>query len=163
MIEPDMLDVLLLPLLPAQKADNIAAYTLCHSVLRRTTTSMQIPLSGYINNLLIGAGTTASGSEIVSEDLYPLIFELHKINPELLLRILPNVCVQLHVEDEDVRLKAVKLLGRLFASQLADYGSEFSKNFKEFLGRFGDVSVSVRLEVVDCAALIIRKKAYTIR
>lgn len=137
-IEPDILDLLLVPLLPAQKADNIAAYDLCHSVLRRTTTSLQMPLSGYMNNLLIGTGTTASGSEILSEDLYPLIFELHKISPGLLLRILPNICIQLHVEDEDVRLKAVKLLGHLFASQLAEYGTEFSKNFKEFLQRFGD-------------------------
>lgn len=66
--------------------------------------------------------------------------------------------MQLQVDDEEVRLKAVKLLGRLFASQLAEYGTEFSKNFRDFLGRFVDVSVAVRLEMIDNAALILKKK-----
>ena len=57
-----------------------------------------------------------------------------------------------------VRLKAVKLLGRLFASPQANYGIEFSRNFRDYLGRYADVSASVRLEMLDNGALIISRK-----
>jgi hypothetical protein len=40
------------------------------------------------------------------------------------------------VEDEDVRLKAVQLLGRLFASQYANYAEEHGHAFREFLGEW---------------------------
>jgi len=53
----------------------------------------------------------------------------------------------------------VKLLGALFASLHANYGLDFPRNFRDFLGRFSDVSVNVRLEMVDNGALIIKKKA----
>ena len=35
--------------------------------------------------------------------LYPLIFELHKVSPLFLMNIIPNLCTQLQVEDEEVR------------------------------------------------------------
>ena len=157
--EQELLDVILQPLLPTSKAENPAAYKLCQAVLRRTTPNMQGPISNFVNHVLVGTTTTApeSGSEL-SDQIYPLIFELHKISPGLLLRVLPNICVQLQAEEEEVRLKAVKLLGRLFASQQADYGVEFTRNFRDFLGRFKDVSAAVRLEMVENCSLIMKRK-----
>ena len=132
--EQDLLDVILQPLLPSSKAENLAAYKLCQAVLRRTTAIMQGPISGFVNHVLVGTATsTAESGSDLSDQIYPLVFELHKISPDLLLRVLPNICVQLQAEEEDVRLKAVKLLGRLFASQQAEYGTEFSRNFRDFL------------------------------
>jgi len=46
-------------------------------------------------------------------------------------------------------LQAVKLLGQLFASPHADYCTEFHRNFRDFLGRFNDLSAAVRIEMVD--------------
>lgn len=66
--------------------------------------------------------------------------------------------MQLQSEAEEVRLKAVKLLGRLFASPYAEYGAEFPKNFRDYLGRFIDLAPAVRLEVVDCSSLIMKRK-----
>ena len=144
-IEQEVLETILLPLLPPNKAENSAAYNLCSNVLRRSFASIQESIAKLVNDILVGSlpRSEISSSEL-ADDIYAIVFELHRVSPNMLLTILPNVCLQLQVDDEGVRLKAVKLLGRLFSSQIAEYGIDFAKNFKDFLGRFHDVSVAVR-------------------
>lgn len=168
-VDVDLLDVLLQPLLPTAKIENLAAYRLSQSVLVGTAHILQLPISNLINHILVGTlsedkdegsvlgGMTQSISEL-SDHVYPVIYELHKISPGLLLRILPNICIQLHAENEDVRMKAVKLLGLLFASPHAEYGAEYARNFKEFLGRCVDISPSIRLEMCVSMGLIVKNK-----
>ena len=158
-IDQELLDILLAPLLPASKAENPVAYDLVGGVLRRVTGNIQNNISSFVNHVLVGtAPSMREKASELSDHIYPLIYELHKISPGLLLRVLPNVCEQLKAEEEEVRLRAVKLLGRLFASQNAEYGAEFGRNFREFLSRFVDVSKAVREEMVDQCALIMRRK-----
>lgn len=163
-VEQELLDVLLTPLLPSSKSENIAAYTLVGKVLSTCPINVQSTISVFLNNVLVGAPTASKGKDggesELTDHIYPLIYELHKVSPGLLLKVLPNICVQLQAEDESIRLKAVKLLGRLFASQYANYGTDFNRNFREFLGRFVDVAPAVRLEMVDCGSLIIKRKPF---
>jgi sister-chromatid-cohesion protein PDS5 len=158
-IDQDLLDILLTPLLPSSKAENPMSYKCVGNVLRSTSACIQASVSAFINHVLVGTAIPgkAKTSEL-ADHIYPLIFELHKIQPQLLLRVLPNICVQLQAEEEDIRLKAVKLLGQLFSSNHADYATEFSKNFRDFLGRFNDLSSVVRLEMVDSGSLIMKRK-----
>jgi sister chromatid cohesion protein PDS5 len=160
-ISQELLDVLLQPLLPSFKAENPIAYTIVGKVLQKSPPVLHASVSVFLNQVLIGAPSGVHGRFTESEltdHIYPLIYEIHRLAPNMLLKVLPNVCTQLQSEEHDVRLKAVKLLGNLFASTFAEYGSEFNRNFREFVGRFVDVSKDVRLEVVDCAALIIKRK-----
>ena len=53
-------------------------------------------------------------------------------------------------EKVDVRTKAVKLVGRLFASRKG-VSEKFDKLFSECLKRFNDKSVDVRLAMVECS------------
>ncbi len=127
-------------------------------MLRKVAGGILVPVSSFINNVLVGSGLGAADSDgkssELAEHIYPLIYELHKISPGLLSRVVPNICVQLQVEDEDVRLRAVQLLGKLFASQYADYPTDFPRNFREFLCRFHDTSVLIRREVLrSCASI----------
>ena len=156
-LDQDVLDILLTPLLPNSKAENPAAYLLVGNVLRRVSNVIIKPVSSFINHILVGSGSAEKGSEL-ADHVYSLIYELHKISPGLLLNILPSVSLQLQVEDETIRTNAVKLLGRLFASPHADYCNDFQKNFKEFLFRFSDCSVAIRSEMVENAALIMKRK-----
>jgi hypothetical protein len=50
-------------------------------------------------------------------------------------------------------------LGRLFASNHAEYGATFARNFKDYLSRFHDVSAIVRQEMVESGYLILQKKS----
>ena len=158
-IDQDLLDILLAPLLPAAKAENPVAYKCVGNVLRKCAGCIDNSVSAFVNHVLVGS--TIPGkmqSSELADHIYPLIYELHKISPGLLLRVLPSICEQLGSEEDDMRLKAVKLLGQLFGSTYADYCTDFRKNFTDFLRRFGDKSGGVRLEMIDCGAQIMKKK-----
>lgn len=157
-LEQDVLDLLLQPLFPQNKSENTAAFVLCQSVLRRTTASVEGAISNLVNQHLMAWTDKSSKDSELHENIYSLIYELHKVSSSLLLRILPNVCSQLVVEDEAVRLRAVKLLGKLFASPHAEFGQQFTRNFRDYLGRVVDVSPSIRLEVLSSCAIIMQRK-----
>ena len=154
----EILECLLQPLLPAAKAENAAAYRLCGTVLRRVAATIQAPISTFINKILLDSDDNEEGGTELEQHVYFIIFELHKIAPSLLTRIIPTICQHMAIESETARLQCVKLMGKLFSSQLADYAQEFSRGFREFLGRWKDKSVAVRAEVVDCCAAILTKK-----
>ncbi len=158
-VNEELLDVLLLPLLPHNKTDHPTAYMLVAEVLRRVSNTIEAPLSKILQQILIGASHDSVGcSSEISEHIYALIYELHKISPSLLNEVLPNLCLQLQVEEEEIRLKAVRLLGSLFVSPHADYAKDFNRDFKEYLGRCGDLSAEIRLDVVDNCALLLQSK-----
>ncbi|CAN0459073.1 unnamed protein product, partial [Discosporangium mesarthrocarpum] len=79
----------------------------------------------------------------LAEHALPLVYELHKVRPGMLLYVLPNIATQLQAEDLDIRTRAITALGRLFASPHAEYGVEFPRNWRDFLGRFKDVEPKV--------------------
>jgi sister-chromatid-cohesion protein PDS5 len=158
-INQDMLDIILLPLIPTAKVENPAVYKLAGALLRRISTHVEKPLSSFINNALIGDGSDAETKDSdLAEHLYAVIYELHKISPSVLTEVIPNICAQLRVEDEQLRTKAVQLLGRLFTSPHADYAKEFPRNFREYLGRFNDLALGIRLEMVESCSVIMKKK-----
>lgn len=163
-LDTSLLEMLLVPLLPAQKQENMAAYALCQSIIHRCAINLQQPLNSVVSQLLMDSAAADEGNAAGSDtsellpDIYPLIYELHKIHHDLMLRIIPTLCLQLHTECEVTRLKAVKLLGRLFASPAANYGEEYRSSFDDYRGRFVDRSVDIRREMVECAELIMKRK-----
>lgn len=157
-VNEELLDVLLLPLLPHNKADHPTAYMLVAEVLRRVSGTIEAPLSKILQQVLVGADHDVGCSSEISEHIYSLIYELHKISSTLLTGVLPNLCMQLQVEEEEVRLKAVRLLGSLFASPHADYAKDFGRDFKEYLGRCGDLSADIRLDVIENCTLLLQNK-----
>lgn len=81
-----------------------------------------------------------------------------QINPGVMLYIFPNVAIQLGAEDEGLRARAVALLGRLFAATHAEYGQEYPRIFREFLGRFKDKEPAIRSQLVGIGAAIMQRK-----
>lgn len=158
-----VLNILLLPLLSNSKHDNPTAYKLVAFVMRLITPLLQPTLLSFVENILIGSNTNFHEveGEIVDE-IYPLIFELHKISPKLLNGILPLLTVQLKIEEQEIRHKAVKLLGKLFLSETVDNIKDFPREFKEFLSRFNDLSTEIRLTMLDCSLLLLEKQESSI-
>lgn len=156
--DQEILDTLLSPLLPSSKTENPAAYHLSQSVLSRCVSKLQPFISNFINHILVGGiqDITHLGSDEsnLSEDIYVIIYEISKISPSYLLHILPNICIKLQAEEPEIRLEVVKVLGRIFASPHSNYGKDFSKSFKEFVGRFVDISTPIRIDMVESGFLI---------
>ncbi|KDO22566.1 hypothetical protein SPRG_12546 [Saprolegnia parasitica CBS 223.65] len=153
-VSPAILEALLEPLLEASKP---RTYHMAQQVIEKATDVLQTHLSLFFNSALVDV-RGASEHSALKEHIHALIYEVHKVNPSLLLYVLPNVCLQLQVDDLDTRSNAIALMGRLFASSHADYGSQYLKNFREFLDRFRDVKKEVRLQMVQVCAIIAQRK-----
>jgi hypothetical protein len=154
-MEQELLDLLLTPLTPAAKSENPSAFTLAATVINKCSGKLSQPLVKFFNDVLVDQ----SDSEL-AEHVYPLIFETHKLAPSLLLDVIPNICVHLEAEELDIRLRACKFLGRLFASEFADYARNMPKQFKAYLGRFQDKDASVLREMVEFSSVILKKKPH---
>lgn len=138
-------------------------YDLAQRMIQSSIEILHGPLTQYFNTILLGTsgklGDTQPLAKMeLSDDVYILIYEIHKIYAGFLLSILPNVCLQLQAEDENARHDAIALLGRLFASSHANYGMEYCKLFREFLNRFRDQSKHIRLQMVQIAVIIMQRK-----
>ncbi|KAL4114468.1 hypothetical protein PRIC2_014405 [Phytophthora ramorum] len=169
-VEQPLLDVILRPLVGVaitgevgETADNAGQRSPGHmarELIRRTSEFLQHPLSTFFNNILVD-GPGRFGSQQASElkeHVYTLIYEVHKVTPSLLLYVLPNVCLQLQVDEVATRSDAIALMGKLFASSRADYGSQYMKNFRDFLGRFRDASKEIRLQMIQASVPIWESK-----
>lgn len=157
-VDQDILEILLQPLLPGPKVDNPIAYKLMCNILKNSEADIKQSFISFANNALVGSGSSSDNASELTEHLYPLIFEMHKACPALIVSVMPNICLQLQVDEEDIRLKATKLLGLLFASTYAEYGEECPRNFREFLGRFQDKALAIRVEMVEACSIIMTKK-----
>ncbi|RLN15341.1 hypothetical protein BBJ28_00002985 [Nothophytophthora sp. Chile5] len=170
-IELPLLDVILDPLVNSttpnevNELGEIAAERspshMAQELIRRTSEHLQSPLSHFFNSILIDAPARLGSQQPseLKEHVYTLIYEVHKINPSLLLYVLPNVCLQLQVDEVATRSDAISLMGKLFASSRADYGHLYMKNFRDFLGRFRDASKEIRLQMVQTSVSIWEHKS----
>ncbi|KAI9979970.1 hypothetical protein PInf_027061 [Phytophthora infestans] len=160
-VELPLLDVILRPLVNAATSDendgqNTATSPshMAKELIRRTSENLQTPLSNFFNNILVDGPRSPNSSEL-REHVYTLIYEVHKLSPSLLLNVLPNVCLQLQVDEVATRSDAIALMGKIFASSQAEYGHhQYMKNFRDFLGRFRDASKEIRLQMIQASVAI---------
>lgn len=86
-----------------------------------------------------------------TDELYTIIFELHRVAPTALTTVIGNITSNLGSVVRQQRYHATVLLGRLFATastanELDDrYGTSV---FREWLGRRNDVDVGIRVAMV---------------
>lgn len=100
-IDVDIVEVLLTPLLPSSKTDNPTAFTVVERILRSLASHVEPSISKYINQILVGA--TIGESMDILDNIHFIIYELHKIAPELINRVIPNIATQLQSEEDLVR------------------------------------------------------------
>lgn len=78
---------------------NVCMYVYIGTVLRKVSALIQVPLSSFINKILLesGGGDEEGNAALteLEEHVYLVIFELHKISPTLLSRIIPTICQQM--------------------------------------------------------------------
>ena len=168
-----ILDALVAPLIPTLNYSN-EAIRLAESVLRNSSSFIQVPLSSMLNASLrtlrrgdspptpqrtsrtrarthakSSPGKSSNTGKALSEHhehIAELIVAINRVSPDVLVYVLPNLEDGLSSKDENVRLGTANLLGRLFSSR-ADVGHSYLSLFAEFLKRTCDASAEVRMEV----------------
>ena len=78
-----------------------------------------------------------------------LIYELNHICPSIVHGILPHIEFKLKSNEERERCEYTKLLARLFSDKNSELAAKYSEIWKAFLGRFRDISSTVRMRCVQ--------------
>ncbi|KAI3499028.1 hypothetical protein L1887_34820 [Cichorium endivia] len=86
-------------------------------------------------------------------DYHEVIYDIYRCAPQVLSKIVPNLKRELLTDKIDLRLKAVKLMGDLFSIKGSTIPQTFHPIFLEFLKKFNDKVVEIRMSVVEHAKL----------
>jgi len=81
--------------------------------------------------------------------LCDLIYELNQICPSVMDGVLPQLEFKIRSNDEKERCEFTKLLARLFSDKNSNLAEQYPDLWKSFLGRFKDISVTVRMRCVQ--------------
>jgi sister-chromatid-cohesion protein PDS5 len=144
----EQLSSILLSRLRRENGDiSLAAYRLAMNVMK----CVAIKLEPNVNLFLTSVMSAKRKSENDRHNYHEIIFNIYQCAPKILRSVIPNLTQKLLSELSDVRLSSVKLLGRIFATPGHDLAEEFQPLLSEFLKRFTDNSVEVRLAAVKYA------------
>lgn len=142
-----LLDVILKNLLKHNKRVSAAAHKLAIGVVQQCADILE----PYVQQLLTSVMLEGKAAEIdLHVDYHDIIHEIYQWAPQMLLAVIPNLTQELVSDQVDVRLKAVQLLGRLFALPGQHVAKEYRQLFSEFIKRFTDKAVEVRLAMIEC-------------
>ncbi|RMC14169.1 hypothetical protein DUI87_09259 [Hirundo rustica rustica] len=144
-VTQELLDSILINLIPAHKNLNKQAFDLAKVLLKRTVQTIEPCIA---NVLVLGKSSVSD----LSEHVFDLIQELFAIDPHLLLSVMPQLEFKLKSNDGEERLAVVRLLAKLFGSKDSDLATQNRPLWQCFLGRFNDIHVPVRLESVKFAS-----------
>ncbi|KAH9325840.1 hypothetical protein KI387_006018, partial [Taxus chinensis] len=147
-ISQRMLDVILGNLLQDKRNASLAAHRLSISVLQRCAEKLEPAIQQFLTSVMLEG--KVAGSDL-QEDYRDIIFEIYQCAPQMLLAVIPNLTQEVLTDQVEIRLKAVQLLGRLFALPGRHVAQEYHQLFAEFLKRFSDKTVEIRLSAVECA------------
>ncbi|RAL52779.1 hypothetical protein DM860_007547 [Cuscuta australis] len=82
-------------------------------------------------------------------DYHDVIYDVYCCAPQILSGVVPYLTGELLTDQPDVRLKVVSLLGDIFAMPKCVINDAFRSIFLEFLKRLTDITVEVRMAVLE--------------
>ncbi|CAL8281101.1 unnamed protein product, partial [Arctogadus glacialis] len=148
-VSQELLDTVLVNLVPAHKNLNKQAYDLAKALLKRTAQAIEPYITNFFNQVLMLGKTSVSD---LSEHVFDLILELYNIDSHLLLSVLPQLEFKLKSNDNDERLQVVRLLAKMFGAKDSELAGQNKPLWQCYLGRFNDIHVPIRLECVKFAS-----------
>lgn len=126
-------------------------YVAAASILRQLLNKLAQPVSDLLNGLLNSQTFYMEQSNIHCDgshsEIYQIVFELHRVAPQILITVLGTVCHGLETSDHSVRLATTALLGKLFAH--GDWADQYSAAFRQWMARKKDKSTDIRLCIVE--------------
>jgi hypothetical protein len=137
---------------------SIPSYMCAYNVIKRCEDRLSTPIANLLNGLLNNDTRYMSETQINQEAVWGIVFEIHRIAPNILTTVIGNVAGALNVEDVERRLRVVKLLGRLFYSETSDCGSKFASVYRSWSERVTDTDPTVRKQMARCLVKILENK-----
>ncbi|KAK4276740.1 hypothetical protein QN277_014853 [Acacia crassicarpa] len=147
-----LLEVILQNLIKGRKDATCAASQLAASIISCADEIELKPLvCWFLTSCINDRNAVSSG---LKESYHEIIFKIFQCAPEMLLAVIPSLIGELLSDQVDVRIKAVNLVGKLFTLPEHHAAQKYHDLFMEFLNRFSDKSVDVRISALQCAKAI---------
>lgn len=176
-VSTKLIEIILWQIIDPKKTQNKQACWLATQILKKTTKTMEPYLISYFNNA-VTHGVHANAGELSGDEeeapvqqpikknargnknaqtpqnqsvtqLCELIYELNQICPTIMDGILPQLEFKIRSNEERERCDFTKLLARLFSDKNSNLAEQYGELWKSFLGRFRDISVTVRMRCVQ--------------
>ncbi|XP_047149339.1 sister chromatid cohesion protein PDS5 homolog B isoform X3 [Vigna umbellata] len=153
-----LLGVVLLNLVKQKGDGNFAAENLAASVIKTCAQEDELNLvaCGFLASCIHDRDAMGSGLKQYYYEIFSKVFECA---PQMLLSVIPSLIKELSADEVDARIKAVNLVGKLFAVQHR-VAQKYPELFVEFLKRFSDKSVDVRISALQCAKVFYLANPY---
>ncbi|KAL3879117.1 hypothetical protein ACJMK2_031429 [Sinanodonta woodiana] len=147
-VSQELLDIILINIVEPHKTQNRHAYQIARDLLVRTSNNIEPYIQAFFNNALMLGKTSESE---LSEHLYDLIYELNGICPSVLLAVLPQLEFKLKSNEEAERKAVTRVLAKMFSDPGSNLAGQNKQLWFCFLGRFNDISITVRTICVQSA------------
>lgn len=176
-VSQKLIEIILWQIIEPKKSQNKQACYLATQILKKTSKTMEPYLITYFNSAIThgvqsNPGELSDDEEVVQtpsrpnanrnkmtkSSSYPpatvaqlcdLIYELNQICPPVMEGILPQLEFKIRSNEEKERCEFTKLLARLFSDKNSNLAARYPELWKSFLGRFRDISVTVRMRCVQ--------------
>lgn len=175
-VSTKLIEIILWQLIEPRKSQNKQACWLATQILKKANKTIEPYLISYFNNA-ITHGINSNAGELSEEEeeeaiqrqsslksrnkgsnqtastsvtqLCELLYELNQICPTVMDGILPQLDFKIRSNEERERCEFTKLLARLFSDKNSHLAEAYPELWKSFLGRFRDISVTVRTRCVQ--------------
>jgi hypothetical protein len=163
-ISPAVLDCMLINLVPSLRDQrNDEVYKMTAVVIRSTVDALMDPISTFLHSLLNGSACldgTFQTELSEKKHLHSLIYEMHKVHENLMLKLIPNLSDMLGAEELEERKSITNLLGRIFSSPKGN-ALKHVACFDNWLARFNDIDKEVRMLMIGIGAKVARNRPET--
>ncbi|KAJ0816353.1 putative sister chromatid cohesion protein Pds5 [Helianthus annuus] len=143
-----LMEVILRNLLKDKKDTSPASFQLAVSVIDDCSQTLEPFVCRFLNRCILDRDNVNSE---LKESYHDIIYEIIQCAPQMLIAVVENLCQELLTEQVDVRITAIKFVGKLFSIPGCHIAQEYHHLFAEFINRFADKSSAVRLNAVLCA------------
>ncbi|KAL8461688.1 hypothetical protein ACS0TY_032974 [Phlomoides rotata] len=143
---PEGLLLALLSVLGRDKEDiTMAARRLAMNVVKHCAGKLEPGIKQFLVSSMSG-DTSSLKSEI---NYHTVLYNIYSSSPQILSGVVPYLTGELLSDQLDIRLKAVRLVGDLFALPESTISGEFQPVLSEFLKRLTDRVAEVRMSVLE--------------
>ncbi|OMO64698.1 Armadillo-like helical [Corchorus olitorius] len=122
-----------------------AVRKLAMNVIEQCSGKLEAGIKQFLISLMSGDNQLVN-SEI---DYHEVIYDVYRCAPQILSGVAPYLIGELLTDQLDTRLRAVRLVGDLFALTGSTICEAFQPIFSEFLKRLTDRNVGVRMSVLE--------------
>ncbi|CAA2987957.1 sister chromatid cohesion PDS5 homolog A isoform X1 [Olea europaea subsp. europaea] len=144
-VQEDLLLVLLSVLGRNKRDVTLAARRLAMNVIGHCAAKLEPGIKQFLVSSISGDNRSLK----CQINYHEVIYDIHRCAPQILLGVIPFLTGELLTDQLDTRLKAVGLVGDLFALPGSVISEAFQPMFLEFLKRVTDRVVEIRMSVLE--------------